>query len=192
MPALPPDGGGLSRPRGAVSVGRPGPRRALARSVWSRGYFRSIQSRIGDGDIDRAECPVTIPNAITHANGRMTSPAKNNSASVAANAVAWVITERGSVSLTERLSVSYSGSCRFLRRFSRTRSKMMIVSFSEYPITVSIAATTVSETSRFIIFMNASVVRMSCAVAITAATPKRQSKRRPDNERNEERHEDRR
>ena len=50
--------------------------------------------------------PVTIPNAITQANGRMTSPAKIRSASVAAKAVAWVRIDRGSVSLIERLSVS--------------------------------------------------------------------------------------
>ena len=42
---------------------------------------------------------------MTHANGRITSPAKSSSASVAANTVACVSTERGSVSLIERLSV---------------------------------------------------------------------------------------
>ena len=129
---------------------------------------------------------------MTHANGRITSPAKNSSASVAASAVACVSTERGSVSFTERLSVSYSGSRRFLRRFSRTRSKMMIVSLSEYPITVSSAATTVSEISRCISLMNAIVVRMSCIVAMVAATPKRHSNRnREVHQRDEERDENR-
>ena len=75
--------------------------------------------------------PVKIPNVITQANGRITSPAKISSASVAARVVACVRIERGSVSLIERLSVSYSGSPRCFFRFSRTRSKMMIVSFSE-------------------------------------------------------------
>ena len=50
--------------------------------------------------------PVTIPNAITHAKGRITSPANSNSASVAAKVVTCVITDRGSVSLIERLRVS--------------------------------------------------------------------------------------
>jgi len=50
--------------------------------------------------------PVTIPNAITHANGLMTSPANNSNASVAAKVVACVRTDRGSVSLIERLRVS--------------------------------------------------------------------------------------
>ena len=49
---------------------------------------------------------MTIPNAMTQANGLITSPAKMSSASVAANVVAWVSTERGNVSLIERLSVS--------------------------------------------------------------------------------------
>jgi len=105
--------------------------------------------------------PVKIPNAITHANGRITSPAKMSNASVAASVVAWVRTDRGSVSLIDLLSVSYNDSFRCLRRFSRTRSKMMIVSLSEYPITVRIAATTVSETSRWSSLMNASVVKTS-------------------------------
>jgi len=50
--------------------------------------------------------PVTTPNAITQANGLITSPANNSSARVAAKVVAWVSTERGSVSLIERFSVS--------------------------------------------------------------------------------------
>jgi hypothetical protein len=72
-----------------------------------------------------------MPNAMTAANGRITSPAKNRRARVAASVVACVSTERGSVSLIARLSVSRSGSFRFWRRSSRTRSKMMMVSFIE-------------------------------------------------------------
>ena len=75
--------------------------------------------------------PVNTPNAMIHENGRITSPAKISSASVAASTVACVSTERGSVSLIERFSTSYSDSFRCFFRFSRTRSKMMIVSFSE-------------------------------------------------------------
>jgi len=47
-----------------------------------------------------------IPNAITHAKGRITSPAKKSSESVAARTVACVKIDRGSVSLMERLRVS--------------------------------------------------------------------------------------
>ena len=50
--------------------------------------------------------PVNTPNAMIHENGRMTSPAKMSSDSVAASTVACVSTERGSVSLIERLSTS--------------------------------------------------------------------------------------
>ena len=105
--------------------------------------------------------PVTIPKAMTQANGRITSPAKKSSERVAARTVAWVSTDRGNVSLIERLSVSYRVSFRPFRRFSRTRSKMMIVSLSEYPSTVRSPATTVSEISRCISFRNAIVVKTS-------------------------------
>jgi len=47
-----------------------------------------------------------IPNAMTQANGRITSPAKKSSDSVAARTVAWVRIDRGSVSLMERFRVS--------------------------------------------------------------------------------------
>ena len=47
-----------------------------------------------------------IPNAMTQANGLITSPAKKSRDSVAARTVAWVSTDRGSVSLIERFSVS--------------------------------------------------------------------------------------
>ena len=49
-----------------------------------------------------------------HENGRITSPAKISSDSVAASTVACVRTERGSVSLIERLSTSCSDSLRCL------------------------------------------------------------------------------
>ena len=51
--------------------------------------------------------PVNTPNVITRANGRITSPAKRASASVAAIVVPCVRTDRGSVSLMERLRISY-------------------------------------------------------------------------------------
>ena len=72
-----------------------------------------------------------MANVITSANGRNTSPASSTSAMVVAIVVPWVSTERGSVSLIDRFKISYRFWRRYLRRFSRTRSKMMIVSFSE-------------------------------------------------------------
>jgi histidinol-phosphate aminotransferase len=59
-----------------------------------------------------------------------------------------VITVRDSIWLMEVLMISLNGvfppvARRSFFRFSRMRSKLMIVSFSEYPITVRIAATTV-------------------------------------------------
>src|SRR6266700_1300687 len=62
---------------------------------------------------------------------RATSPARKTSAIVVAIVVPCVSTERGSVSLIDRFRISYRFWRRNLRRFSRTRSKMMIVSFKE-------------------------------------------------------------
>src|SRR6266480_3895083 len=62
---------------------------------------------------------------------RASSPANRTSAIVVAMVVPCVSTERGSVSLIERFRISYRFWRRNLRRFSRTRSKMMIVSLSE-------------------------------------------------------------
>ena len=50
---------------------------------------------------------------------------------VVAIVVPCVSTERGRVSLIDRFRISYRFWRRNFRRFSRTRSKMMIVSFNE-------------------------------------------------------------
>ena len=75
--------------------------------------------------------PVMMPNVITIAKPRSTSPPRMTHASVAATVVPDVTTVRGSVSLILRLRISY----RFFRlnlcRFSRTRSNVTIVSFTE-------------------------------------------------------------
>ena len=71
-----------------------------------RGHLRSIQRSIGAATYIELKVPVTIPKDMTQAKGRMTSPAKSSNASVAAKVVTWVITERGRVSLIDRLSVS--------------------------------------------------------------------------------------
>jgi len=68
--------------------------------------LRSIQRSTGAATYIELKVPVTIPNAITQAKGRMTSPANRSSARVAAKVVTWVITERGRVSLIDRLRVS--------------------------------------------------------------------------------------
>src|SRR2546422_486384 len=79
---------------------------------------------------------------------RIAPPASSTRAIVVAMVVPWVSTERGSVSLIERFRISYRFWRRNLRRFSRTRSKMMIVSFNEYPTIVRTAPTTTRLTSR--------------------------------------------
>ena len=50
--------------------------------------------------------PVKMPNVMTQANGRITSPARMSSASVVAIVVPCVSTERGNVSLIERFRIS--------------------------------------------------------------------------------------
>ena len=71
------------------------------------------------------------PKNMTRAKGRITSPPKIASAMSVASVVPWVSTLRGRVSLIERLSTVSNRSFLYFFRFSRTRSKMMIVSFSE-------------------------------------------------------------
>ena len=86
---------------------------------------------MGEATKIELKVPTMMPKVITHANGRMTGPPSRRSANVAPTAVPPVNAVRGSVSFTDRLSVSWSDCFRFLCRFSRTRSKMMIVSLSE-------------------------------------------------------------
>ena len=50
--------------------------------------------------------PVKIPNDMTQANGRITSPPRRSNESVVAIVVPCVSTERGNVSLIERLRIS--------------------------------------------------------------------------------------
>src|SRR4051794_33178650 len=90
-----------------------------------------IQSRTGDATKIDENVPTMIPNVITRANGLMTSPAKNERKSAVARVVPPVRIVRGNVSLIDRLRIVASE--RFPRafRFSRTRSKITIVSFSE-------------------------------------------------------------
>ena len=57
--------------------------------------------------------PVKMPNDMTQANGRITSPARSSSDSVVAMVVPCVSTARGSVSLIDRFRISY----RFWRRY---------------------------------------------------------------------------
>jgi hypothetical protein len=73
---------------------------------------------------------------------RITYPPKIKSASRTKIAVPEVIIVRLKVSLMLRLIISASPSRRDLRMFSRMRSETMIVSWTEYPTTVRIAANT--------------------------------------------------
>ena len=75
--------------------------------------------------------PTTTPNSMMSANGRTTSPPSAAIAIRLPSAVLPVSTVRGNVSLTERLSTLANPSCLALCRFSRTRSKITIVSLSE-------------------------------------------------------------
>ena len=75
---------------------------------------------------------------------------------------------------------SSAWSCRrapFLPRFSRIRSNTTMVSFSEYPTIVRIAATVGSAISTRKRARKPRVMRMSWTVAMTAARPKRNSNR---------------
>ncbi len=83
-----------------------------------------------------------------------------------------VISVRFSVWLIDEFTSSFRLSRRVPRRFSRTRSKMTIVSFVEYPVIVSSAAMTFSERSTRKNTRNASVTRTSCSVATVAPTAK--------------------
>ena len=75
--------------------------------------------------------PTTTPKSITSAKGRTTVPPSTERAMRLPSAVEPVKTVRGKVSLIDRLRIETNPSfwCSF--RFSRTRSKMMIVSLSE-------------------------------------------------------------
>ena len=59
------------------------------------------------------------------------APPRVSSAVSTSSVVKWVITERSSVWLTERLTTSSTSMRRWLIRFSRTRSKMTMVSLLE-------------------------------------------------------------
>ena len=62
--------------------------------------------RIGAATYMELNVPVRIPKPITQANGLMTSPPSSSSASTELNESECVITDRGSVSLMDRLRVS--------------------------------------------------------------------------------------
>ena len=75
--------------------------------------------------------PVKIANVITSANGRMTSPPKITRASVADMVVPCVRIDTRQRLVDRQVQDAVEVRRRYLRRFSRTRSKMMMVSFSE-------------------------------------------------------------
>ena len=85
-----------------------------------------------------------MPTTIVNAKPCSTSPPKKNSASDDSSAVPEVMIVRPSVWLMATLMTVSSESRRMLRRFSRTRSKITIVSLVEKPVIVSSAAMTFS------------------------------------------------
>ena len=88
-----------------------------------------------------------MPTTIVNAKPCSTSPPKKNSASEVSSAVPDVMTVRPSVWFTDALITSNIESRRIDRRFSRTRSKITIVSLVEKPVIVRIAAMTLSDMS---------------------------------------------
>ena len=91
--------------------------------------------------------PLITPTIIVKAKPRSTSPPKTNSASTANKVVPEVMIVRLRVWLMLALTSVAKSSRRMRRRFSRTRSKTTIESFTEYPVIVSIAATTFRDSS---------------------------------------------
>jgi hypothetical protein len=75
--------------------------------------------------------PLTIPTSIVNANPRSASPPNRKIDSTDRKVVPAVMIVRESVWFTLSLTILSSGSRRRERRFSRTRSKMTIVSFTE-------------------------------------------------------------
>ena len=72
-----------------------------------------------------------MPTSIVNANPSSASPPNRNRDSTARNVVPAVMSVRESVWFTLVLTTCSSDSRRMDRRFSRTRSKMTIVSFTE-------------------------------------------------------------
>src|SRR5215470_10333060 len=86
--------------------------------------------------------PVMNPMINVNANGRITYPPKVKSASRTKTAVPEVMMVRLKVSLMLRFMTTAKDSRRNLRIFSRMRSETIIVSCTEYPTTVRMAAKT--------------------------------------------------
>ena len=75
--------------------------------------------------------PLMMPTIIVNAKPSSASPPNRYSATTDRNVVPAVMIVRPSVWLTLRLTTFSSGSRRIALRFSRTRSKMTMVSFTE-------------------------------------------------------------
>ena len=100
-----------------------------------RAAGRGLAAAEDDGDRRRDEhveyVPLMMPTIIAKANPRSTSPPNRYSATTDRNVTPDVMTVRPSVWLTLRFTTLSSGSRRSSRAFSRTRSKMTMVSFTE-------------------------------------------------------------
>src|SRR5262245_35678308 len=121
--------------------------------------------------------PLMMPTSIVNAKPRSTSPPNRYRDSTDRKVVPAVMTVRASVWFTLVLTTCSRDSRRIERRFTRTRSKTTMVAFTEYPVMVRMAATTLSDSSYPKNMRNASVTKMSWKVAAIAPTAKEKRKR---------------
>ena len=91
--------------------------------------------------------PEAMPMRSANANSLSVSPPKRISERIGRSVISVVASERRTVSQSDWLAMAAKLDLRISGMFSRTRSKMMIVSYIEYPRMVSRAATVAAVTS---------------------------------------------
>src|SRR6267142_6361392 len=134
--------------RGLVSAGLlpaagPGP----ATAPWPRQRFQATTSGAAMPKLEYV--PTTIPTTRAKEKARSTWPPIRNRTSTVRKVRPLVKIVRDKVWLIDLFTTSANDSRRNKRLFSRTRSKMTMVSFIEYPTRVRSAAITVNEISNF-------------------------------------------
>ena len=105
------------------------------------------------------------PMSSANAKSLSVSPPKKSSAAIGRQVMNVVASERRIVSQIETFAIVANGARRISGMFSLMRSKMMIVSYIEYPSTVSTAATVEVVTSRPVSEYTPTVMSTSCAIA---------------------------
>ena len=91
------------------------------------------------------------PTSSANAKSLSVSPPKNSSETIGSTVMSVVASERRIVSQIDTSAICANGARRISGMFSRMRSNTMIVSYIEYPRTVSTAATVDVLTSRPVI-----------------------------------------